>query len=142
MKNPNLHNLKCLIVDDHAVMRKLIKDFLLPLQITNLSYAENGKLAYEKMDANIKENKQQFHIVFLDLSMPAVDGYAMLKFCRDDKNYDNTAFVVVTGETSQDTIFKVLRAGATSFISKPFTEKDFHEKLTKVFQWLEVREVI
>jgi two-component system, chemotaxis family, chemotaxis protein CheY len=142
MANKNLEKLKCLIVDDHALMRKLIKDFLAPLKITNLSYAENGRIAYEKLNASIKENGQRFNIVFLDLSMPEVDGHAMLKFCRNDRQYDNVAFVVVTGETSQEQIMKVVRAGATSFLSKPFTEKDFNSKLLNVINWLEEKKVI
>jgi CheY-like chemotaxis protein len=142
MINPNVPNLRCLIVDDHAMMRKIIKDFLTPMNITNIAIAENGKIAYEKLHLNVVTKQPQFNIVFMDLAMPEVDGYALLKQCRSDSKYDNVAFVVVTAENQQEQVMRAIKIGATSFLSKPFTENEFNEKFVKVIKWLEEREVI
>ena len=142
MINPNFAKLRCLIVDDHAMMRKMVKDFLEPMNITNLVHAENGKVAYEKMHLNVVTKQPQFNIVFLDLAMPEVDGYALLKQCRSDVNYDDVAFVIITAEGQKDQVMRAVKIGATSFLNKPFTEDEFNEKFMKVIRWLEERKVI
>jgi len=131
-----IENIKCLVVDDHAMMRKVVKDFLITMKITNIAFAENGKMAYEKLHFNIAHTQSQFDIVFLDWNMPDVDGYSLLKQCRSDKNYDKVAFVMVTAEAEKEQVIKAIKTGVTSYIQKPFTESEFKSKMDKVLQWL------
>ena len=142
MENITVENLRCLIVDDSSTMRQIIKDILAPLKITSPVFAENGKVAYEKLQSNITNKRPQFHVVFLDWAMPEMDGYTLLKLCREDINYNNVAFIMVTAENEKALVMMAIKTGATSFIRKPFTANEFNEKLLKVVNWLEERNVV
>lgn len=137
MTERDVESLKCLVVDDHQMMRKMVHDILISMGITNIEYAENGKNAYAKMNANLVSGQKQYDLVFLDMSMPEVDGYTVLKQCRQDTNYDKVALVMVTAETEKTQVIKSIKTGATSYIQKPFTEEEFKERLTGVINWLQ-----
>jgi two-component system chemotaxis response regulator CheY len=136
-----IEKIKCLVVDDHVMMRKILKDFLVSMNINNIAFADNGKMAYEKLHFNIAHTQPQFDIVFLDWNMPDVDGYSVLKQCRSDKNYDKVAFVMVTAEAEKEQVIKAIKTGVTSYIQKPFTENEFKGKMNKVLQWIVERGV-
>lgn len=130
-------SLKCLIVDDHVVMRKIIKEMLSVVGVRHTEYAENGKEAYEKLYLNVSNNTTQFDILFLDWSMPEVDGYTVLKKCRGDKQFDRLAIVMITAEAEKNNVVMAIKTGATSFIQKPFAEKEFVMKFASVLKWIE-----
>lgn len=137
MSERDVESLKCLIVDDHQMMRKMVNDILVSMGISNIEYAENGKNAYAKLNENLVSGKKQYDLVFLDISMPEVDGYTVLKQCRQDTNYDKVAMVMVTAETEKNQVIKSIKTGATSYIQKPFTEEEFKERLAGVINWLQ-----
>lgn len=133
----SIESLRCLVVDDHKLMRSIAKDHLVSLGVTNIDYAEDGKVAYEKLNANIENKQSQYNIVFLDWSMPEVDGYTILMKCRKDVRYDNVAFVMLTSETEKERVLMALKNGATAYIQKPFPEEEFKKKFMAAFKWLQ-----
>jgi two-component system chemotaxis response regulator CheY len=137
MKNKDITALKCLVVDDHQLMRQMVHDILISMGITNIEYAEDGKSAYAKINANLLSLQKQYDLVFLDMSMPEVDGYTVLQKCRQNTNYDKVAIVMVTAETEKSNLIKSIKTGATSYIQKPFTKEQFQERLVGVLNWLQ-----
>jgi two-component system chemotaxis response regulator CheY len=137
MPDQQMESLKCLVVDDHGLMRKITKDNLTAMGIVNIDTAENGKVAYEKITSSLTTNPPLYDIMFLDWSLPEVDGYTLLKQCRQDPLYDNLAIIMVTAETEKDRIIMALKAGATAYIQKPFTSEEFKQKFMYVVKWIE-----
>ena len=70
-------NLTILVVDDEVRMRKLIKDFLSKKDY-NILEAEDG----EKALAIYKENKNSISLILLDVMMPKLDGWSVLRQIR------------------------------------------------------------
>ncbi|MCP4076842.1 MAG: EAL domain-containing protein [Gammaproteobacteria bacterium] len=63
-------------------------------------------------------NRMAIDIVLLDLSMPEIDGYAVLKHIHDQKI--DTDVIVVSGESTFDNAATVFKSGALDFLSKPY----------------------
>ena len=72
-------NLTILVVDDEARMRKLIKDFLMKKEY-NILEAEDGEQALNVY----KENKNKISLILLDVMMPKLDGWSVLRQIRQE----------------------------------------------------------
>ena len=104
-----------LVVDDEERMRKLIKDFL-----TNKGYhileAEDGEKALEIY----QENKSKIMLILLDVMMPKLDGWSVLRQIRQE-NKELIIMLTARGE-EQDELFG-FELGVDEYISKPFSPK-------------------
>ena len=104
-----------LIADDESRMRKLIKDFLKAKQYTILE-AEDGERAVEVFE----ENKDKIDLVLLDVMMPKLDGWSVLRHIRQDSKVP-VIMLTARGE-EQDELFG-FELGVDEYISKPFSPK-------------------
>ena len=104
-----------LIVDDELRMRKLIKDFLVAKGYSILE-AEDGEKALEVFE----ENKEKISLVLLDVMMPKVDGWTVLRKIRQDSKVP-VIMLTARGE-EQDELFG-FELGVDEYISKPFSPK-------------------
>ena len=105
-----------LVVDDEERMRKLIKDFL-----TNKGYhileAEDGEKALEIY----QENKSKIMLILLDVMMPKLDGWSVLRQIRQENKELPIILLTARGE-EQDELFG-FELGVDEYISKPFSPK-------------------
>ena len=101
-----------LIVDDEPVAREILGAMLMDLY--EVIYAENGVVALEM----IKRDKQKLSLVILDLHMPEMDGYSLLKLLRADSEFRRIPVIVLTSEKGAEV--ESLKIGAADFITKPF----------------------
>lgn len=104
-----------LIVDDEARMRKLIKDFL-KVKGYKILEAEDGEKAVEIFD----EQKEKISLVLLDVMMPKLDGWSVLRKIRQDSKVP-VIMLTARGE-EQDELFG-FELGVDEYISKPFSPK-------------------
>ncbi len=121
---------KTLVVDDHMMMRKMVENNLNDLGISACDMASNGQEALQKIE------RGHYDIVLADWHMPGVSGEEMLSQIRKDEKHNNMAFVMVTAESEQDNILKVMQMGVTAYITKPFTDGDFRIAMEGVVKWL------
>src|SRR5687768_16013607 len=77
------NNMKILIVDDFATMRRIVRNLLKELGFTNFDEAEDGALALQKL------NWEKFDFVFSDWNMPNMTGIELLKALRADETLKN-----------------------------------------------------
>lgn len=70
--------------------------------------------------------------VVLDLMMPDVDGYEVLRTLREDKRTSALPIVVLTARTQLEDRRRCLRLGADGFIIKPFSPETLSDALGKV----------
>ncbi len=104
-----------LIVDDELRMRKLIKDFLVAKGYSILE-AEDGEKALEVFE----ENKNKITLILLDVMMPKLDGWSVLRQIRQESKVP-IIMLTARGE-EQDELFG-FELGVDEYISKPFSPK-------------------
>ncbi len=120
-------NMKVLIVDDFATMRKILRNILKQVGFTNISEADDGKTALKVL------KKEKFDLILCDWNMPEMPGIDLLNTIRSDDELKGTPFVMVTAEAQKENIVEAVKAGVSSYIVKPFTAEIVNEKLNKVF---------
>jgi DNA-binding response OmpR family regulator len=104
-----------LVVDDEARMRKLIKDFLVVKNYKILE-AGDGEEALEVFE----ENKDKIKLVLLDVMMPKIDGWTVLRKIRQESKVP-VIMLTARGE-EQDELFG-FELGVDEYITKPFSPK-------------------
>lgn len=110
-----MENTTILIVDDEARMRKLIKDFLTKNDYKTLE-AGDGEEAIEVFE----ENKDKISLILLDVMMPKLDGWSVLRKIRNESQVP-VIMLTARGE-EQDELFG-FELGVDEYISKPFSPK-------------------
>ncbi len=100
-----------LIVDDEIIEREMLGAML--QDSYTVIYAENGAVALDI----IKQDKLTLSLIILDLHMPEMDGYSLLKIIRFDSELRRIPVIVLTSEREAE--ITVLQLGAADFITKP-----------------------
>ena len=110
-----MNNFSVLVVDDEVRMRKLIKDFLVAKGYSILE-AEDGEKALEIFETN----KNKIGLILLDVMMPKLDGWSVLRQIRQDSK---VPIIMLTARSEeQDELFG-FELGVDEYISKPFSPK-------------------
>ncbi|MFU8819095.1 MAG: chemotaxis response regulator CheY [Desulfurivibrio sp.] len=122
--NPNM---KILVVDDFATMRRIVKNILTQLGFKNIIEADDGSTALNMLKA------EKVDLIVSDWNMPKMTGLDLLKAVRADPNMADTPFIMVTAEAQQDNIILAVKAKVSQYVVKPFTAEVLGEKLQKIF---------
>lgn len=120
-------NMKILVVDDFATMRRIIKNILTQLGFKNIIEADDGTTALTVLKS------EKIGLIVSDWNMPKMTGLDLLKAVRADASMANTPFIMVTAEAQQDNIILAVKAKVSQYIVKPFTAETLSEKLNKIF---------
>ena len=126
-----IDKLNILIIDDHMIMRNLIKNYCESYGFKNIDFASNGVEGLKKIQEN------DFHIILADWNMPEMNGPSLLKHVRSDVKYDDVAFAMITAESETLKVMGILNAGATTYLVKPFSQEIFETHISKIIDWLE-----
>ncbi len=109
-----MESLKILVVDDEARMRKLVQDFL-----TNKGFqvieAGDGEEAVDIFFAD-----KDIALVLLDVMMPKMDGWEVLKTIR---KYSQVPVIMLTARSEERDELQGFSLGVDEYISKPFSPK-------------------
>lgn len=100
-----------LVVDDSAMARKMLIKSLPPQWDVEITQAGNGVEALEKY----RQGKGE--VMFLDLTMPELDGYGVLETLQREGL--NTFVIVVSADIQPIAQERVRKLGAIAFIKKP-----------------------
>jgi two-component system chemotaxis response regulator CheY len=113
---------RALIIDDSAVMRKVIERALRQsgLEISEVVQASNGEEALEVLRADAL-NSAKMGLIISDINMPVMDGLQFLEARRDQKLAEGVPVVMITTEGSEPFVLRAIAAGAQGYICKPFT---------------------
>jgi DNA-binding NtrC family response regulator len=115
-----------LIVDDSALIRKLLRKILEDEGYTVVCEASNGAEAVEEYEAYRPD------VVTLDITMPIMDGVEALKQIRQI-NPSAKAFMV-TAAGQQKKVIEALKNGAMKFIVKPFSKDEVLTSFEEAFK--------
>jgi two-component system, chemotaxis family, chemotaxis protein CheY len=104
---------KVLVVDDSPIARKMLIHTLPADWDIDIAQASNG------VEALAAYRSGDVDVMFLDLTMPQMDGYAVLEAIRHDGM--NCLVIVVSADIQPEAQERVRRLGAIGFVRKPVT---------------------
>ena len=119
-----------LIVDDDADIRCLMKTCL--EKDYYILEASNGIEAIKVLfERNEQKEDKPVNLIILDVMMPDMDGYEVIKNLKQDKATKNIPVVFFSAKTQKKEIEKGLSLGAKGYLSKPFNIGEFPQKIRK-----------
>ncbi len=107
-----MENYKILIVDDIPTNVALIAA-IIKKATANYEIAETGEDAINKIDTYRPD------IILLDLMMPGVDGWDIIKHVREKYSKDEMAIIVTSAITDHDNITECYNMGINDYVAKP-----------------------
>ena len=103
---------RLLLADDNKVNRLLLARNL-ELLGHQVQKAENGRIALEML------RREPFDLLLLDIEMPELDGFAVLKQMADDPALRNVAVIVTSSLEDIANVVRCIELGADDFLNKP-----------------------
>lgn len=124
-----IEDLKILIVDDNANMRRLINTILRSLNIRNTMEAASGAEALTILKSWSPD------LALVDYVMDGIDGVQFTRMVRSDVDKPGRKrlpIILVTGYAELWRLQEAKEAGANDFVAKPFTTKTLMQKILRV----------
>ncbi|MBO6234739.1 MAG: response regulator [Prevotella sp.] len=131
--NPQIDpkKVKILVVDDIPLNVLLVKKMLQPLGFET-SEAEDGVVAMEKIEADKPD------LILLDLMMPRMDGFEVLRRLRASDDTKSIPVIILSALNSNDDVAKGISMGAEDYITKPIImdrlQSSVIKQLNKLFE--------
>ena len=119
-----MNGMKALVVDDSAVMRKVLIGALGRAGITDVDQAADGQEAVAAAEAN------EYNLVLMDWNMPNMLGIDAVRTIR--ANGKTMPIIMVTTEAEKSRVIDALKAGAQNYVIKPFEPATIVNKIQEV----------
>lgn len=121
---------KILIVDDERPTVRIIE--------VNLERAGYEVIkAYDGVEALEQVKEHQPDMVVLDVMMPRMDGFEVLKHLQDDPRYRSIPVIMLTCKDQDADIFKGWASGVSSYLTKPYNPRELLVHVERIFQSLD-----
>ncbi len=125
-----------MIVDDQKLNRDILGKLL--GEEYELMYAADGQEALEL----IRANYSKLSAIILDIFMPVLDGYEVLKIMSADKQLSKIPVIVSSQDNTDETEIKALSLGSQDFIAKPYKAEIIKHRLSNIIKLRENAAVI
>ena len=117
-----------LVVDNSPPMRRVIKGVLRQIGFKKIIEADDGSMALQEL------RKEKAGLIVSDWDMPKMNGLELLKAVRSDKGLKDITFIMITVKAEKDNVLEAIKAGVSSYITKPFTLESVSRNLKKLFK--------
>jgi two-component system, chemotaxis family, chemotaxis protein CheY len=118
---------KVIFVEDSPTMRRIIMNSLKKIGIEDVTEAENGVDALDKMgDAS-------WDMVITDWNMPEMNGEELVKELRGKDQYKDMPILMITTRGMQDDVMTAIKMGVNGYVVKPFTPEILKKKIGEIF---------
>lgn len=116
---------KILLAEDNEINQKVILGLLkkTPIEVV---IANNGLEAVEKL-----KKHNDIVLIFMDLSMPVMDGYTATKQIKKMPKYEETPIVALSANVMSEEMEKILKVGMEEYLPKPFEMDKFYTLLLR-----------
>lgn len=105
--------MKVLFIEDDAMNRLVVRD-MLRVGGVDMIEAENGAIGLTMID------QAEFDVILLDLRMPGVDGFEVLRMIRERSDEKAVVpVIVITADSARDLRARCIGCGADEFLIKP-----------------------
>ncbi len=120
--------MKCLIVEDSIIVRRIVGSVLRKLGATHILEAGDGKTAWNYLE------QESVDLVITDWNMPEMNGLDLVRTIRKHKQTAHIPVIMITIRDRQDDVLKAYEYQVNSYIVKPFTLKSLREKIEQVIK--------
>ena len=121
---------KILVVDDERHIVRLVE--------VNLQRAGYDVVsAYDGVEALEKITAEKPEMIILDVMMPRMDGFEVLKELRGNAETKDIPVIMLTAKAQDADIFKGWSSGVDSYLTKPFNPRELLAFVERIFQSLE-----
>ncbi len=126
-RTPDTHCVeqRVLVIEDSASVRRLIEVCLRVLGV-DVASASDGVTGLAAIRADRPD------AVVLDIGLPGLDGWEVLRQLRDDEDTASIKVLVLTAHAQPEMADKAERGGADSFMTKPFRPLDLRVQVEKL----------
>jgi two-component system chemotaxis response regulator CheY len=126
---------RALIIDDSAVMRKVIERALRQsgIDFLEILQASNGEEALEILRGDTA-SAMKIGLIISDINMPVMDGLQFLEARRDQQLAVGVPVVMITTEGSEPFVLRAIAAGAQGYICKPFTAEQVKARVVPLLE--------
>ncbi len=121
-------DMKVLVVDNSAPMRRAIRGVFSQIGFNKIILAGDGSEALEKL------GKEKAGLIVSDWDMPKMNGLELLKAVRGDEGLKDIPFIMITAEVGKENVLEAVKAGVSSYITRPFTLETVSRKVKKLFK--------
>ena len=121
---------KILVVDDERHIVRLVQ-----VNLDRAGY--EVAMAYDGIEALEQMEKEKPDMVILDVMMPRMDGFEVLKKLQADPATKDIPIIMLTAKAQDAGIFKGWSSGVTSYLTKPFNPRELLTFVERIFQSLE-----
>jgi two-component system chemotaxis response regulator CheY len=120
-----------LIVDDDKQICNVLNQFC-----KNMGCFKNIIFAHDGVAAANKLKNQKFDVIILDLNLPKISGVDVIKEIVENKRSLNLIanIIVISGSLEKEKMDKLISYKCRNFLTKPFDEATFQEKVLKVLK--------
>jgi DNA-binding response OmpR family regulator len=114
-----------LIAEDDALLRELLEHKLSTWGYRVLS-ASDGEAAYKLI------HEQRPSLALLDVMMPRLDGFALLRKMNQDGALEHTPVIMITGRTLEADVVNAFRWGVADYMRKPFSLSELQSRIARI----------
>ncbi len=115
---------KILVVEDEPSLQKLL-EYQLKRIGHEIRMAPDGQQALEMVKSDRPD------LVLLDVMLPVMDGFQVLKHLQDDKTTNNIPVIMLSAKGQQHDIAAGIEKGVFDYITKPFNIPNLAERIEK-----------
>lgn len=122
---------KVLVVDDDPNINLFISRLLKKKFDCQVESSLNGQEALEKL-----ESEAGIEVVFLDVTMPVMDGIETLRIMKETETIKNIPVIMLTAVSERSVIERVTELGVHSYLVKPLMYESSYNKIKEIFDEL------
>ncbi len=126
----DLNGMRVLLVEDNNINQQLACE-LMQGRGVQVTVANNGQEAIEKIEA---EAADHYHVVFMDLQMPVMDGYEATRRLRADPRYVALPLIAMTAHAMAEERERTQALGMNGHLSKPIEPEELYATLASYYR--------
>lgn len=129
--------MRVLIVDDQYENIMLLKNIISKNSEYEIETAYSGEEAFEKI-----EGGKKIDIVLLDIMMPDMDGFQVIKKLKNDTRYQDIPVIFIAALDDIENKIRAFEAGGVDYISKPFNKQELFARLKSQLKIKQMNEML
>lgn len=116
---------KIVLAEDEPQIARLI-EFKLKKEGYDVTWKENGEEALKAIKADKPD------LILLDIMMPVMDGYEVLRRLKEDENLTDIPVIMLTARAQEKDVVKGIDLGAEDYITKPFHPAELLARVKRI----------